>query len=71
MKFSSHNTEQKAIDHFLDEQGGDSITIPHRANRAVIFNSNLFHKTDDCQFRSGYHNRRTNITMLFGHRHNR
>ena len=47
------------------------MIIPHRSNRAVIFNSNLFHKTDDCRFRSGYINRRTNITMLFGHRYNR
>ena len=54
----------------LDEQGRDSTTVPHRANRAVIFNSNLLHKTDDCHFRGGYINRRTNITMLFGHRHN-
>jgi tetratricopeptide (TPR) repeat protein len=69
--FRRYNQQQEAIDTFLLEQGGDSMTIPHRANRAVIFNSNLFHKTDDCHFRSGYSNRRTNVTMLFGHRFNR
>ena len=53
------------------EQSGGSLTIPHRANRALVFNSNLVHKTDDCHFRAGYSNRRTNITMLFGHRFNR
>jgi len=37
----------------------------------VIFNSNPFHKTDACHFGGGYINRRTNIAMLFGHRHNR
>jgi len=66
-----HNNEQEAIDQLLNAEGRDSITIPYRSNRAVIFNSNLFHKTDDCYFRSSYINRRTNITMLFGHRYNR
>ena len=65
------DNQQDAIDRCLDEQGRDSITIPHRSNRAVIFNSSLFHKTDDCHFRGGCINRRTNITMLFGQRHNR
>ena len=68
--YHSNNNQQDAIDRCLDEQGRDSTTVPHRANRAVIFNSNLLHKTDDCHFRGGYINRRTNITMLFGHRHN-
>jgi len=45
--------------------------MPHCSNRALIFNSNLFHKTYECQFRIGYNNRRTNVTMLFGHRFNR
>ena len=69
--FRRYNNEQDAIDNYLEEQGGESIKIPHRSNRALIFNSNLFHKSDDCHFRSGYSNRRTNVTMLFGHRYNR
>jgi tetratricopeptide (TPR) repeat protein len=69
--FRRYNYDQAAMDAFLDENGRDSITVPHRCNRAIIFNSNLIHKTDDCHFRSGYINRRTNVTMLFGHRDNR
>ncbi|MFP6688747.1 MAG: hypothetical protein VCD31_05400 [Alphaproteobacteria bacterium] len=61
--FRRYNNRQDAIDQFLDAEGRDSMIIPHRSNRAVIFNSNLFHKTDDCRFRSGYINRRTNITV--------
>jgi hypothetical protein len=34
----------------------------------VIFNSDLFHETGEINFRSGYENRRINITMLFGKR---
>ncbi len=54
--FGRGNNEPEAIERVLDEQGGGSITIPHRSNRAVIFDSSLFHKTDDCHFRSGYIN---------------
>jgi len=34
----------------------------------VIFDSNLFHKTDRIDFREGYENRRINVTMLYGRR---
>jgi hypothetical protein len=44
------------------------VTIPYRANRAVIFDSDLFHETDRIEFRDGYKNRRINITMLYGRR---
>ena len=65
--FARYNNDRDAIHEFV-ESCGDPVTVPHRCNRAIIFNSNLFHKTDDIRFRSGYINRRINITMLFGHR---
>ncbi len=34
----------------------------------MIFDSNLFHKTDKITFADGYENRRINITMLYGRR---
>ena len=46
--------------------GARSVTVPHRANRAVIFDSDLFHETDRIAFKEGYLNRRINITMLYG-----
>ena len=51
-----------------DRDGAKPITVPYRANRAVIFDSNLFHKTDEIRFADGYENRRINITMLYGRR---
>jgi tetratricopeptide (TPR) repeat protein len=45
-----------------------ATTIPYRCNRAVLFHSTLFHKTDPFHFRDGHENRRMNITMLFGRR---
>ena len=34
----------------------------------VIYNSDLFHRTDDIRFREGFENRRINVTMLYGRR---
>lgn len=48
-----------------------TITVPYRENRAVLFHSNLFHKSDRVRFRDGFANRRMNVTMLFGRRPDR
>ena len=32
---------------FLDARQGGGTMVPHRANRAVIFKSDLFHKTEE------------------------
>ena len=50
------------------KSGAQSVTVPYRANRAVIFDSDLFHETDQIAFKEGYLNRRINITMLYGTR---
>ena len=42
------------------------MTVPYRSNRAVIFDSHLFHETDRIVFKEGYLNRRINITLLYG-----
>ncbi|MCG6872907.1 MAG: tetratricopeptide repeat protein [Gammaproteobacteria bacterium] len=60
--------EKRRILAWLEEEGAERRTVPHRQNRAVIFNSDLFHRTDDIRFRPGYENRRINVTMLFGQR---
>jgi len=43
-------------------------TVNYRENRVVIFDSSLFHKTDNFKFRPGYKSRRINVTLLFGKR---
>ena len=57
-----------AIRDFLTTNRARSLAVPHRQNRAVMFNSDLFHETGKLDFRDGYENRRINITMLFGRR---
>lgn len=66
--FSRYNNDEPAIRRFISESGAKSVNAPHRQNRAVIFNSNLFHETGAISFRPGYENRRINITMLYGDR---
>jgi len=51
-----------------DDSGSARITVPYRQNRVVLFDSVLFHESDQVDFKSGYQNHRINITMLFGER---
>jgi hypothetical protein len=67
-EFRRANSDNEAIKAFLDGAGAEATTVPYRENRAVIFDSNLFHKTDRIAFREGYENRRINVTMLYGRR---
>jgi hypothetical protein len=47
---------------------GEEVVVPYRANRMVLFKSDLFHATDSFDFRKGFENRRINLTFLFGGR---
>lgn len=66
--FKKYNKDEKAMRRFLSEQGARCVKVPHRQNRVVIFNSDLFHETGALHFREGYEDRRINITMLYGKR---
>jgi len=66
--FQEYNNNPARIARFLADNDAGRFVVPYRQNRAVIFNSNLFHATDRFRFRPGYLNRRINITMLFGNR---
>ncbi len=66
--FRAYNADSTRMARFLAEHGGETVAIPYRRNRAVIFDSDLFHRTADLAFHPGYENRRINVTMLFGDR---
>ncbi len=68
--FLTYNGRSDIIKPFLRQQEARFITIPYKQNRAIIFNSDLFHGTEELNFRPGYENRRINITMLYGEREN-
>lgn len=68
--FRDYNDRQhkpKIMD-FLRSSGASPVTVPYRENRALIFNSDLFHESDRCVFRDNYESRRINVTFLYGHR---
>ncbi len=68
--FVEYNNDKNKhkIHEFLEQSEAKPITIPHRQNRAIIFNSNLFHETDVIDFHDNYESRRINVTLLYGHR---
>lgn len=61
-----HPAVRAALEDFL--HSANKVTIPYRQNRAVLFHSNLFHRSDSFHFKVGHRHRRTNITILFGER---
>ncbi len=66
--FERYNADEARMRAFLRDQQAKAMTVPHRQNRMVMFNSDLFHETGALNFKDGYENRRINITMLYGKR---
>jgi tetratricopeptide (TPR) repeat protein len=64
--FEDYNQRLDLIKDYIGRKRPRSFNIPYRANRAVIFNSDLFHATAQIKFRPEYEFRRVNITMLYG-----
>ena len=56
----------ESIDKIKDEvKDTDFMKIPYKSNRAVIFNSKLYHVTDKIEFKDNYKDRRVNVTFLY------
>ncbi len=56
----------ESIDKIEDEvKDTDFMRVPYKSNRAVIFNSKLYHVTDKIEFKDNYKDRRVNITFLY------
>ena len=51
---------------FLEGSEHLNVTIPYKRNRVVMFNSALWHTTDDYKFAEEHEKRRINLTFLFG-----
>ena len=61
-----YDADRSRIQRFLAKIGDRKITVPYRENRGVLFDSRLFHGTDQPDFSPGYDRHRINVTMLFG-----
>jgi hypothetical protein len=66
--FVTYNERMNIIKEFLAANKAERFYIPYKQNRAVVFNSDLFHATAGVDFEPSYENRRVNITMLYGDR---
>ncbi|KAL7543289.1 hypothetical protein ACHAXR_012607 [Thalassiosira sp. AJA248-18] len=65
--FESYNTNTDfVVEELLRPTNFANVTVQHKPNRAVIFDSALFHQTDKYKFKKGYENGRINLTLLFG-----
>jgi len=61
-----YHADKETIATFLQRHANDSLIVPYRENRAVLFESRLFHLSDTPEFATGYENHRINLTLLFG-----
>jgi len=70
--FQEYNSDKNKpkILAWLKQVGAKAVKIPYRSNRAIVFNSDLFHETDEIAFKDDYLSRRINITLLYGFRRN-
>lgn len=61
-----YNSDRRGIVAFLEHSSHDDLRAPYRENRAVLFESRLFHWSDAPKFAPGYINHRINLTFLYG-----
>ena len=66
--FQTYNERSDVIHEFLALHSPKVFRVPYCHNRAIIFNSDLFHATEAVNFSPEYTNHRINITMLYGER---
>ncbi|QBY56435.1 hypothetical protein [Cupriavidus oxalaticus] len=66
--FREYNERPDLIRELMTRHQPRAIRIPYRQNRAIIFNSDLFHGTEAVCFRPDYLSHRINVTMLYGDR---
>jgi tetratricopeptide (TPR) repeat protein len=63
---SGYEADRERIVAFLEQNAGDTLIVPYRENRAVLFESRLFHQSDAPRFLPTYENHRINLTFLYG-----
>jgi len=64
--FADYNADPARMQAYLDVHRAKATRIPYRENRCILFDSRVFHVTDDIRFKAGYTHRRVNVTLLYG-----
>jgi hypothetical protein len=65
-EIKGYDEDKGPVAAFLEQHASDSLVVPYRENRAVLFESRLFHRSDAPEFAPGDENHRINLTLLFG-----
>jgi len=65
-EIKDYDADRERIVTFLGKNAGNSLVVPYRQNRGVLFRSRLFHHSDRPEFAPGYENHRINLTLLYG-----
>jgi tetratricopeptide (TPR) repeat protein len=65
-EIKNYDEDRERIVTFLEQKAADSLIVPYRQNRAVLFRSRLFHHSDRPKFASNHENHRINLTLLYG-----
>jgi hypothetical protein len=66
--FSRYNERTDLIRRFVASHNPRAFRVAYRQNRAIVFNSDLFHATEAVRFSPDYPDHRINVTMLYGDR---
>ena len=64
-EIKDYDADRERIVTFLEQKATDTLVVPYRQNRAVLFRSRLFHGSDRPEFALSYENHRINLTLLY------
>ncbi len=65
-RISGYDADKAEIAAFLDSHRDATLAVPYGDNRAALFESRLFHRSDAPLFATDYASHRINVTLLFG-----
>jgi hypothetical protein len=63
--YEDYNKQPEKAMSYIEQNNAEKVSIPYECNRAVIFNSQFFHKTQRVSSKEGYKNKRINYTFLY------
>jgi hypothetical protein len=65
-KIRDYDADTEEILAFMGTHADGALVVPYGENRAALFQSRLFHRSDAPMFAAGYENHRINLTLLYG-----
>lgn len=65
-RISGYDQDRGEIAAFLAQHAQDTLVVPYGENRAALFQSRLFHRSDAPSFMDDYESHRINVTLLYG-----